>query len=137
MPRAQCFYFVHGRQENSASSHAVPVGSGVPPVRLQSEIPGTPALEKIKLVFIKSKGYTVSAEWLRPRPLIIDEVQLVLELFRVLADALVGRMAVETLLPFSAAEHNSETEGFIRKLFKGDFGSQPPLPLHVTWGLTR
>ena len=93
----------------------------------------------------------------RPQPLIIDEVQLVPELFRVLkeivdeqrfqnpkhgngrflltgsadimalpglADALVGRMAVKTLLPFSAAEHNSTAEGFIQNLFNCDFATQ-------------
>lgn len=95
----------------------------------------------------------------RSRPLIIDEVQLVPELFRVLkeivdehrfqnpthgngqflltgsadimalpglADALVGRMAVKTLLPFSAAEYAGKPEGFIEKLFKGLFAAQSP-----------
>ncbi|TVR94366.1 MAG: ATP-binding protein, partial [Spirochaetaceae bacterium] len=94
----------------------------------------------------------------RSRPLIVDEVQLVPELFRVLkeivdekrfhdpehgngqflltgsadimalpglADALVGRMAVKTLLPFSASEYSGRTGDFLERLFRCDFGALP------------
>jgi uncharacterized protein len=90
----------------------------------------------------------------RSRPVIIDEVQLVPDLFRVLkqvvderrfqdpergngqflltgsadilalprlADALVGRMAVKTLLPFSATEHDGLPGSFTERLFEGRF----------------
>ncbi|TVR06299.1 MAG: ATP-binding protein, partial [Spirochaetaceae bacterium] len=90
----------------------------------------------------------------RSRPVIIGEVQLVPDLFRVLkeivdekrfedprhgngqflltgsadimalpklADALVGRMSVKTLLPFSATERDRDSRSFLNDLFAGRF----------------
>ena len=94
----------------------------------------------------------------RARPVIIDEVQLVPDLFRVLkevvdetrykdpehgngqflltgsadvlalpglADALVGRMAVKTLLPFSAREQSGVPGNFLERLFSDRFDDGP------------
>ena len=90
----------------------------------------------------------------QPRPLIIDEVQMVPDLFRPLkevvddmrrkskkrsngrflltgsanimalpqlSDALVGRMSVKTLYPFSVSEVLNGKKDFLKRLFKKDF----------------